>query len=252
MELSAVVNFLDKVFQVKKIGDFANAFNGLQLENNGTVTKIAGAVDADRGSIEKAIEDGVDLLCVHHGLYWHGVQPMIGEVYELFTKAMRANLAVYSVHLPLDSHRQYGHNITMANKLQLSAVSTFAEFFGNHCGLICSGENLTLDELVKRVRLLFPKTFHGLLYGTCSPKRIGIVGGSGSQALLDELLEKNIDTLITGEVRYSAISFAQLHRLNIFACGHYATESFGVRNILALLGKEFHTDCKFISFDHLL
>ena len=56
MDLGKIIEFLETTFQVGNIQDFPNAFNGLQLANNGTVHKIIGAVDASRISIEKAIE----------------------------------------------------------------------------------------------------------------------------------------------------------------------------------------------------
>lgn len=245
MQLKSIVDFLDETFSVKKLQDFPNAWNGLQLANNGEIKKIVGAVDANRYSIEKAIEQGADLLCVHHGLFWSGAQPLVGPIYELYKAAMAANLAIYSVHLPLDSHPGYGHNVSIARHLKLSVEGTFCEYMQQPCGLICQdnqNEKMTLSE---RLRALFPN-LHTLNLGPEMPQKIGIVSGSGGQDLLEEAVRCGIDTLITGEVRYSAVSFAQLHRLNIYACGHYNTECFGIKNILDLIANKFHVSCEFI------
>ena len=72
MNLGKIIEFLEATFEVGKIQDFPNAFNGLQLANNGIAHKIVGAVDASRLSIEKAIEERAQLLIVHHGLLWNG------------------------------------------------------------------------------------------------------------------------------------------------------------------------------------
>ena len=245
MDFGKIIEFLETTFQVGNIQDFPNAFNGLQLANNGTVHKIIGAVDASRISIEKAIEEQAQLLIVHHGLLWNGAQPIVGPLYELYKKAMDANLAIYSMHLPLDVHPQWGHNVTIAKHLDLSPEGNFAHYKDQACGLICSDPQETIS-LEERLQTLFPHSLHALKFGLKKPSRIGIVSGSGGMEILTDALNHSIDTLITGELRYSAVSFAQLHSLNVFACGHYATECFGVQNILSLLQKNFQSPCPFI------
>lgn len=247
--LKDVVAFLNSTFRVDSARDFPNAFNGLQLENDGNVHKIVGAVDANPASIELAIQNGADLLCVHHGLYWNGTQPIVGPVYDLFRKAMDANLAIYSLHLPLDSHATFGHNVSIAHALKLEVNSFFCNYFDQNCGVVCDSNGKAIKDLEQRIRNVFPNGCHSLLYGPRQLDKVGIVSGSGGQNLLNELVQNRINTLITGEVRYAAISFAQLHRLNIFACGHYATECFGVRNLLALLEKQFQLPCEFLNLE---
>jgi putative NIF3 family GTP cyclohydrolase 1 type 2 len=60
--LSTICDFLDDFLQIREIEDYPNAINGLQLENNGRVTKIGAAVDANEATIELAIGENVDLL----------------------------------------------------------------------------------------------------------------------------------------------------------------------------------------------
>ena len=247
--LEEIAAFLNSTFDVDAAGDFPNAFNGLQLANDGCVHKVVGAVDANPASVERAIEQEADLLCVHHGLYWNGVQPMVGPVYDLFQKAMEANLAIYSLHLPLDSHPSFGHNTSIARALNLREAGYFCNYFEQNCGLICDGGGESVEVLQQRIKNNFPNGHHALLYGPCYVNKIGIVSGSGGQDLLNEIVKSQIDTLITGEIRYSAISFAQLYRLNVFACGHYATECFGVKNLLSLIENQFHLPCEFLNFE---
>ena len=247
--LEEIVAFLNSTFNVANLGDFPNAFNGLQLANDGHIDKVVGAVDANPASITRAIEQKADLLCVHHGLYWRGVQPMVGHIYDMFRKAMDANLAIYSLHLPLDSHPKLGHNASIAHQLNLKEAGYFCNYFQQNCGIVCDGSDETTASLEERIKVLFPCGHHALLYGPHQLNKIGIVSGSGGQELLNEMVKCHIDTLITGEIRYSALSFAQLHHLNIFACGHYATECFGIKKLLALIHDHFHLPCEFLNFD---
>ena len=245
MDLSKIIERLETLFKVNSTQDFPNAFNGLQLANNGSVHKIVGAVDASRISIQKALEEQSQLLIVHHGLLWNGAQPIVGPLYDLYKQAMEANLAIYSMHLPLDIHPQWGHNATMAKLLNLTPKGHFAYYKEQACGLVCCDVQET-SSLEERLKKLFPRSLHALTFGPIKPKRIGIVSGSGGMEVLLNALDDSIDTLITGELRYSAVSFAQLHSLNIFACGHYATECFGIQNILNLLQESFQIPCSFI------
>lgn len=82
VSLETIVSFLDETFQTRQIEDFPNACNGLQLGNNGSVTRIVGAVDANVNVINAAIGQKADLLCVHHGLTWRGLQPLTGRLYD--------------------------------------------------------------------------------------------------------------------------------------------------------------------------
>jgi len=81
--------------------------NGLQVENSGSVTRIAATVDASLATVKLAIAAKADLLIVHHGLFWSPRQPWTGKNYELFRLLVENNLAVYSSHLPLDANPRW-------------------------------------------------------------------------------------------------------------------------------------------------
>ncbi|MBP5191439.1 MAG: Nif3-like dinuclear metal center hexameric protein [Opitutales bacterium] len=241
--LQTIVTFLDETLQTRTIPDYPNACNGLQLENNGKVTRIAGAVDANVHIIEAAIAQKADLLFVHHGLTWQGLKPMTGPLYRLYQQAMAANLAIYSAHLPLDSHPTYGHNVQIAKVLGLKIEGGFAFYNKNSFGWLCQG--IERETLCHRLQALFPRSFHPILYGSLHPQKIAIVSGGGGSSV-EEMIASSIDTLITGEVHYSVVSLAQLYRLNLLVCGHYATECFGVQALLPVLQERMQIPCFFI------
>src|SRR3954468_16108853 len=102
--LSAIVRHCDRLLQPVKIQDYPGAVNGLQVENRGTVKRIAAAVDASLTTIRMAIAGGANLLLVHHGLFWGPSHPWTGRRYELMRALIENDVAVYSCHLPLDAH----------------------------------------------------------------------------------------------------------------------------------------------------
>ena len=115
--LTGLVRYADKLLRLTEIEDYPNALNGLQIENSGALTKIGAAVDASASTIQMAVEQGIDLLVVHHGLFWPGLQPVTGPHYRALKLAVEHNLALYSAHLPLDLHPKIGNNVLLAAAL---------------------------------------------------------------------------------------------------------------------------------------
>jgi len=95
IKLQEIVGYIDRELRIAEISDYAGALNGLQLSNNGQVTKVAAAVDASLPVFKEAVAEGVDLLVVHHGMFWHGAQRIVNAQYEKLKIAMDNNMAVY-------------------------------------------------------------------------------------------------------------------------------------------------------------
>ena len=126
--LGRVAEHLDTLLRTSEIPDYPGALNGVQVEHAGPVTHCAVAVDASLRTIEGAIAAGANLLVVHHGLYWSGVQPLRGRFYERTRLLLAHDLAVYASHLPLDLHPTLGNNPLFARALGLEPSGGFARF----------------------------------------------------------------------------------------------------------------------------
>src|ERR1044071_444076 len=107
--LTQMVHYCDRLLQTQGFQDWEGAVNGLQVENSGTVTRIAAAVDGTLATIRLAVAAKADLLLVHHGLFWGRTHPWTGPRHELLRLLIEHDLAVYSSHLPLDAHRSLGN-----------------------------------------------------------------------------------------------------------------------------------------------
>lgn len=136
MNLKKITQVLDLTLRHHAIVDYPNAFNGLQLENNGKVSKIAAAVDSHIRIIEACAKQKADLLITHHGLWWSDPRPMTGPSYRKIATALCANLAVYSSHLPLDLHPTLGNNRLLVKALGFSSAKPFLEIKGQAVGLL--------------------------------------------------------------------------------------------------------------------
>ncbi len=244
-KLSEIVEFCDTYTRQRSIKDFPGAHNGLQIENNGTVTKVAAAVDAGQIPFEKAIAAKTDFLICHHGLFWNAPVPLTKHNYKKVKTAIDGNLAVYSSHLPLDCHLEIGNNVLLANALKLKRIGSFLSYEGNDMATIAIGPDGGRKELAKRLKTQFPDTYQAIEYGSEHPERIAILTGSG-QSAVEQLRANEIDTLITGELRQHQFNMAQELGLNLYPCGHYATEVFGVKSLAKKISEQFDIEWSFI------
>jgi len=241
--LRDIVSALDAELRTSEIPDYPGAVNGLQIANPGTVHRVAVAVDASRAAITEAIISGADLLIVHHGLFWSGVQPLVGIQYEKFRSLLASGLAVYASHLPLDLHAEHGNNVRLAHALGLAPDGGFARFKSVDIGVTGTANEPT-DELVQRVQA-FSARYGGTVrtsipaQGRRTHRWAICTGGGASTETLREARDRGVDTLIVGEGPHHTTVDAIEHDLCVVYAGHYATETLGVQALGAFLETRF-------------
>lgn len=246
VSLEEVVTFLDLELKTAEIPDYPGALNGLQLESSGGIPRIVAAVDASLPVIEKVAADGPGLLIVHHGMFWQGVQTVTGPLYRKLKVAMEAGLAIYSSHLPLDFHPEWGNNIGLARAIGLKDIGPFMESKGRAMGLqgIWQGSRSSLKELLEGV---VGGGVHVCPGGPGAVSRVGIVtGGAGSEVA--KAAAEGVDAFVTGEGPHWSFSLAEELGINVFYAGHYATETFGVKGIAEIVATRFGLPWSFV--DH--
>lgn len=243
-KLSDIVNYCDEYLRIADIGDYDNALNGLQIENDGRVSRIGAAVDVSTRALDEAVAKQVDLLIVHHGLFWPGLQPIRGSLRRQIKLAFENNIALYSVHLPLDAHPAVGNNAQLARALGFERLEPFLEVKGQPIGLRAS-VLLPVTEIVQRLEKALAGNVQKFLHGPEQSKNVALVtGGAGGEAYA--VARDGIDTFITGEAPHSAAVAAQELGMNLLLGGHYATETFGVKALSAHLSEKFGLSWEFI------
>ncbi len=242
--LAQIVAYCDQRVRVREVRDFPGAFNGLQVANSGRVTKIGAAVDAGSGPFQLAAEAGVNFLIVHHGMFWDGAQPLTGANRTRLQTLLAADCAVYSSHLPLDAHPQIGNNALIAKALGLKVADWGIEYQGTRIAAIVK-QAPTRAALLAKLKKLFPRGVTPIEFGPAQPRKLAIISGSGSSCIA-HLPAEGVDTLITGELKQSAFNAAQEAGLNLYLCGHYATETFGVKALAAECAKRFRVPWEFL------
>lgn len=245
-ELCAILDYISGEMQCDVFQDAS--LNGLQIEGNQTVNHLAVCVDAAVSTVEKAADIGADALLVHHGIFWGKPFPISGAKRRLIETALRNNLSLIAMHLPLDAHPTLGNNAILAELLELDDRRSAIPYGGK--ALACIGENRrahTREVLLQKLAELpgaVPQ-FTRLCFGPAVPQRVCVISGSAADALY-EFEKEGFDTFISGEPKQFAYHFCKENRLNAFFPGHYATETVGVKALADNIAKSFSIPWTFI------
>ena len=243
--LSTLTTYLAQYLDLARVVDYPQAYNGLQLENRGQVGRIAAAVDACEAVFLEAAGRGADFLLVHHGLYWNSAL-LVGGMYRKVRCAIEHNIALYSVHLPLDLHPEVGNNVVLARALGLERLEPFLPLKGQPAGLV--GETgMRRAELLRRLEEVLGGKVHLCAGGPEQVRRVGVVTGAAGSEVARAAAE-GVDTFVTGEGPHWSYTLAEELGVNLFYGGHYATETFGVKALAEHLSARFGLPWEFI--DH--
>jgi dinuclear metal center YbgI/SA1388 family protein len=246
----ALAQLANELLRCRETPDYALALNGLQVENRAPVTRIAAAVDCSQRTIQGAIDAGANLLVVHHGLFWSGLQPLTGAHLARVRLLLDHDVALYSAHLPLDAHEALGNSLLLARALGLAPAGGFARYQTIFCG-VHGNADLRTDDLVRLCGAFAREHGGQAIASAYAPdrrtSRWGIVSGAGiSPETLREALDLGLDTIITGEGPHWSAVDAEEKGLVIIYAGHYATETLGVQALAAWLAERAGVPWSFI------
>lgn len=249
--LDTVAQHLDAMLRTREIPDYPGALNGVQVEHVGPVRRCAVAVDASLRTIDGAIADGANLLIVHHGLFWSGIQPLRGRTFERVRRLIAHDVAVYASHLPLDLHPTLGNNALLAQALGLVPSAGFARFQSVDVGVMGDADVETsaiatqLDTIARREGGALVTV--GIAPGRRTRRWAICTGAGASSDSLREAMAAGVDTLIVGEgPHHTGVEAPELGIAVLYA-GHYATETYGVRALGAELERAFGLPWSFVA-----
>jgi len=242
--LPEIVSWLDGLLRIDAIEDYPGAHNGLQVEAEGPVARIGAATDACQATIDRAVEEGCQLLLVHHGLFWGGGAPLTGARYRRVAALVAGGTALYSAHLPLDVHEEVGNNALLAAALDLEVVGRFGSR-GSLEGLgVLARPALDRDALFDRVETACGEIISVIPGG---PDHVGtlaiVTGGAGS--MIGQAVKAGADALLTGEGSHHTYHEAMEAGITVIYAGHYATETFGVRALGERTAAQFGLESRF-------
>jgi len=244
MKSERLFQYLDDFLRVPDFPDYRTSLNGLQVEGPEEIGHLAVAVDASEETIGRAVQEGAQLLLVHHGLFWGGLRPVTGRRFRKLSGLIRGGVALYSVHLPLDAHPEVGNAAVLARALGMEPEAPFGSFEGEGIGWAGS-LLLEREELLERLRDVLGGDVRLIAGGPRRLSRVGVVTGSGG-SFIETAVEEGLDALVTGEGNHHTYVDARELGLNVYYGGHYATETWGVRALAEHLEERFGLPWSFI------
>ena len=251
MKRNQLVNYLDQLLKPELFQDLCP--NGLQIEGGENIQKVAFAVSATLESIEEAIKWEADALITHHGVFWsyQKGKPVTGSWGRRIRQIIKKDINLISYHLPLDGHQEYGNAAQLAKKLELNSIEPFGEYKKS---IIGAKGQFKYPIMVENLTQRLEKTLdHPIIVSTPNNKdfieTIGIITGGANNDWI-QASQAGLDAYLTGEISEYNWHDAKEEGISYFACGHHATERYGVLALKDLIAKEFKLETLFIDSDN--
>ncbi len=234
MELNDFVEFLNDYLRIDEYQD--SSINGLQVEGIQNIEKAGFAVDASMESFKRALEIDADILVVHHGIIWNGLERITGVVRERLKFLLENELSLYACHIPLDAHPEIGNNAMILRMAGIEPEEPFGEYRGKKIGFIGYADT-EFQEILEKFEERFGDIGY-MKFGRDEIEKVAAVSGRGA-GYVEEAMNEGVDLLITGEIEHSAYHPAKESKINIIYLGHYNSETVGLKalmNVVADVG----------------
>ncbi len=245
-KLQDIIQWCDQTLKSPEFKDYAP--NGLQIEGKTEVRKILAAVTASQDAIDAAIRENADLLLVHHGYFWKGeAYPITGMRGKRIKSLIQHDISLLAYHLPLDSHPSLGNNAAIADLLELERIEALDPSEHHPIGNIgYLNQPMPVEEFKKFVseKLKFDVTL--LPADKTMIEKVGFCTG-GAQDFIVKAAEQGCDAYISGEVSERTFYEAKELGVHYFACGHHATERYGVQRLGQAISEQF--DIEYVYFE---
>ncbi|MDR2702365.1 MAG: Nif3-like dinuclear metal center hexameric protein [Spirochaetaceae bacterium] len=245
--MASLEGFLNSLLDIESFQSVDSSMNGLQVDNDGSeIRKIVFAVDACMESFCRCAAAGGNMLFVHHGLFWGAPLALKGPHRQRLMFLLDHNIALYAVHLPLDQHHRLGNNAALAELLGIEDPQPFGLYHGRKIGYKGKLKKpLTVAEAARAITHGNNSPLGVYPFGKELNESCAVVSGGASHEAL-QAIEEGVDLYVTGEIGHSSYYPAMEGRLNLIAGGHYATEVWGVRRVMAECAAQFNIDTEFI------
>ena len=237
--------YLSAVLQIASFKDYGP--NGLQIEGRSGVNRVVSGVTASLALIEAAIAARADAVLVHHGLFWRGHDGRLtGWLKQRVQRLMAHDISLFAYHLPLDAHAEFGNNAQFGRRMGVSADARFGE---QSLGFVGSLERpMTTRDLLDRLRQISSRMPAHVEGDGRALRRVAWCTG-GAQSYFEAAIECGADVFITGEMSEPQVHLARETGVAFIACGHHASERFGVQALGAHMAEHFGVEHQYIEID---
>ncbi len=221
--------------------------NGLQVEGRSQVSHIVSGVTASQALLEAAVERGADMVLVHHGYFWRGEDArIIGTRQRRIRTLLAHDTNLFAYHLPLDAHPVMGNNAQLGQRLGFTDEGRFGE---QDLGWLGRSGARTVGELAAIVSTALRR--EPMIIGDPSQPVTTVAWCTGAaQNALSDAIAACASVYLSGEISEPTVHLARESGVAYLACGHHATERYGVQALGEYLAEEFGIRHEFIDIDN--
>ncbi len=246
--LKELCEHFNDLLSSQKIADYCP--NGLQVEGNPFVRRMATAVSASLATIKHAVDLKCDALLVHHGLFWRGDNFVIeGVKREKLALLLENQISLIAYHLPLDIHAEVGNNWKAAKDMHWNNLQPFGVMNGIAIGVKGELPSLSREDVKSLLESYYGHKALCAWGGAEVIKTIGLVSGGAHKTILDAARE-GLDAFVTGTVDEPVWYQAQEEKINFYALGHSNTERVGPIALKEYINKTLQLPCEFIDVEN--
>jgi dinuclear metal center YbgI/SA1388 family protein len=239
-----LAKYLARTLDITRFRDFCP--NGLQVEGRARIKTLVSGVTASVALLEAAVAVGADALLVHHGYFWRGEDArIVGPKHKRLKLLLAHDINLFAYHLPLDMHPDHGNNAQLAKRLGLVADARFAEDGLGWLGIAADTAVKTVRDLAQVIELRLGRA--PLVIGDPAQLlgRVGWCTGA-AQGYLADAIAAGANTYLSGEISEPTVHLAREADVAYIACGHHATERYGVQALGDHLAEQFGIRHQFI------
>jgi dinuclear metal center YbgI/SA1388 family protein len=246
-ELTTLAAYCDALLNAASFEDYCP--NGIQVEGQRTVRRLASGVTASAALLEEALAWGADAILVHHGWFWRGEDPrLIGIKGRRVRTLTRADVGLLAYHLPLDAHPELGNNRQLAEVLGLCEPRA-TDLCG---GILWQGRlphPTAVPDLAAHLAAVLGRAPLHVQGRQGMIEQVAWCTGA-AQACIEQAASLGVDAYLSGEISEQTTHQARELGLDYFALGHHASERYGVRALGGHLAGRFAIEHCFIDIEN--
>jgi dinuclear metal center YbgI/SA1388 family protein len=243
-----LAKYLAHMLDITRFRDFCP--NGMQVQGRSEVSTVVTGVTASVALIEAAIAVRADTILVHHGYFWRGEDArIVGPKHRRLKLLLAHDINLFAYHLPLDMHIDFGNNAQLAKQLGLIPDSRFGDDDIGWLGVTSDPAVKTAADLAQVVEARLGRA--PMVIGDMSQPlgRIGWCTGA-AQNFLGDAIAAGATAYLSGEISEQTVHLARESGTAYFACGHHATERYGVLSLGRHLAQRFGIQHHFIDIEN--
>jgi dinuclear metal center YbgI/SA1388 family protein len=244
--LTELVSHTNNILNIDIFNDYAP--NGLQVEGNNKINKLATGVTASLDVIKKAIDMKADALLVHHGYFWKGEnQTITGMKKKRLELLIKNDISLLAYHLPLDAHSEYGNNACLGKMFDITTTDVMDKQGIGNIGYL--DQPMPLSQFAAKVSQILSRQALIISAGDHPIKRIAWCSG-GAQKYIIKAAAMGADAYLSGEISENTVHEARELGIHYIAAGHHATERYGVQALGQHLATAFSLEHEYIEIDN--